>query len=323
MTTDLVNNIKHAAGGHNAEYTVPSTASLQLVFNESVYPYNLVKVRQALAYLINRTTLQRVAEPVGGSVSKWITGTVDSNAKTYLTAAQLKKLNPYKPDRKKATALLTSAGFKQQGGKWIMPNGKPWTMTLWTVSGFNDVTEAMDTIKSTLDSFGVPTDVQLASSYGQYLQDIKAQKYDVMFWIGTGATPYNMMARLFMAPNGYNVENGQLTRVDPSDHVKGNWLDFPASVKVTGYGTVKAGPLTYSLSQTRDPKKIKRIVQELMIMTNQYVPEITMWNVTQVGFVNDQYFTDYPTKSRLMMQTCFGYYPPIGCWEMRGYVHPK
>lgn len=34
----------------------------------------MVKVRQALAYLIKRQDVQRVGEPVGGSVSQWSTG---------------------------------------------------------------------------------------------------------------------------------------------------------------------------------------------------------------------------------------------------------
>jgi hypothetical protein len=131
------------------------------------------------------------------------------------------------------------------------------------------------------------------------------------------------MARLYGSPDGYQVENGQLVHYTSADKGKGNWLNFPTSVKVKGYGTVRVGPLTYQLSQIRSAKKIRQLVQELMITTNQYVPEITMWNVTQVGFVNQKYFTNYPLKSVSVKRSCEGDYPPVGCWEEFGYVTPK
>lgn len=321
MTPDIVNKMKQVAG--NTFYQVPSTATLQWTFNESYPPYNNVKVRQALAYAVDRKPVWKVAARVGGSQSKYITGTVDANAKAYLTRAQLKSLNPYTKNVKTAAKLLQQAGMTKKGGKWYLPNGQQWTMTLYTVSGFNDVIEAFQNIANQLSSFGIDAQPQLVPSYAQYLKDLAADKYAVGFWIGTSAIPYNFMARLYGSPDGYNVENGQLVHYTVNDKDKGNWLNFPMSVKVKGYGTVQPGPLTYKLSQTRDAKKIRKYVQELMIMTNQYVPEITMWNVTQVGFVNQKYFTNYPLKNVPVLRSCSGDYPPIGCWENFGYVTPK
>lgn len=321
MTPQLINQMKHVSG--NVFYKASSTASLQMIFNENVPPYNNVKVRQALAYIIDRKPVWKVAALVAGSPSTTITGGVDANAKAYLTKSQLSRLNPYKKNLKTAAKLLQQAGMSQKGGKWYLSNGSQWTMTLYTVSGFNDVIEAFQNIANQLSSFGIDAQPQLVPTYAQYLQDLPNQKYAVGFWIGTSPIPYNFMARLYGGPDGYQVENGQLVHYTAADKGKGNWLNFPTSVKVKGYGNVKVGQLTYQLSQTHNPAKIRQIVQELMTTTNQYVPEITMWNVIQTGFVNQKYFTNYPLKNVSVMRSCYGDYPPIGCWENFGYLQPK
>ncbi len=321
MTPQLIDQMKHVSG--NSFYKVSSTASLQMIFNENVPPYNNVKVRQALAYIIDRKPVWRVAALVAGSQSTTITGGVDANARAYLTKAQLKSLTPYKKNLKTAAKLLQQAGMTKKNDKWYLSDGSQWTMTLYTVAGFNDVIEAFQNIANQLSSFGIDAQPQLVPTYAQYLQDLPNQKYAVGFWIGTSPIPYNFLARLYGGPDGYNVENGQLVHYTAADKGKGNWLNFPTSVKVKGYGNVKVGPLTYALSQTRDPAKIRKIVQELMITTNQYVPEITMWDVIQTGFVNQKYFSNYPIKNVSVMRSCTGDYPPIGCWENFGYITPK
>jgi peptide/nickel transport system substrate-binding protein len=321
MTPQLINQMKHVSG--NVFYKASSTASLQLIFNQHVAPYNNVKVRQALAYIIDRKPVWKVAALVAGSQSTTITGGVDANAKAYLTRAQLKQLNPYKKNLTTAAKLLQQAGMTKKSGKWHLSDGSQWTMTLYTVAGFNDVIEGFQNIANQLSSFGIDAQPQLVPTYAQYLQDLPDQKYAVGFWIGTSPIPYNFMARLYGGPDGYQVENGQLVHYTAADKGKGNWLNFPTSVKVKGYGNVKVGPLTYQLSQTHDSAKIRKIVQELMIATNQYVPEITMWDVIQTGFVNQKYFTNYPLKNVSVMRSCYGDYPPIGCWENFGYLQPK
>jgi len=321
MTTPLVNRMKQVP--HNIFYQVSTTASAQLVFNESVYPYNITKVRQALAYIINRKLVTRVGEPVGGTYNHWPSATVDANTKTYLSKAQLKKLNPYNTDLKKAAQLLKSAGFTQRSGKWYTAKGDPFTINLTTVNGFNDWVTASAQIQSQLDAFGIGAQTQVESSYAQYLKDLKAQKVAFGWWIGTSLTPYGIMSRLFGAPDGYQVQGGKLLYYPPSVTDQGNWLNFPQAVKVKGYGTVRVGPMTYQLNSVSNKAKTRHLMQALLVAANQYVPEITMWNYSQVGFVNDKNFTNFPTKNTLVMRSCSGEYPPIGCWNLLGYVTPR
>jgi ABC-type transport system substrate-binding protein len=73
----------------------------------------------------------------------------------------LKQLNPYKTNLKTATKLLQQAGMTKKSGKWYLPNGSQWTITLYTVAGFNDVIEAFQNIANQLSSFGIDAQPQL------------------------------------------------------------------------------------------------------------------------------------------------------------------
>ncbi len=322
MSLDLVHQILRTPG--NVAYKVPSNVSSQLVFNENVYPYGMVKVRQALAYIINRAEVQKVAEPTGGSRSVWSDGMIDSVTRHFLSKKLQAKLNKYSVNDAKASALLTSAGFKKTGGKWIMPNGQPFNVTLNVVNGFTDWIEAAQNMSSQLSSFGITAQPNVVSAYSQYLTELAQGKIAVGFWIGSlGANPYSMWSRLYGTGDGYNIVGGQLTYYTPSHPNGGNWLDLPQTVSVKGYGNVAVGPLTYQLNTLRNQNRIKAIVTKLTFATNQYVPAITLWNYVQAGFVNTRFFTDYPLKNKKVMSAGQGYYPPIGAWETLGYVRPK
>ncbi len=156
MATNVYNQVV-AAG--NTAVRMPSLVASALTFDENVAPYNNIKVRQALAYVINRTAVQKVGEPTSGTPSTTISGAVSGVLPDYLTSAQQASLNPYSPDTATATSMLKSAGLTLKGGQWYLPGGKPWTITLPVPQGFADWQSASSVIKSELTSFGIPTTV--------------------------------------------------------------------------------------------------------------------------------------------------------------------
>src|ERR1700684_2717494 len=158
-TAMATNVYKQVVAAGNTAVRMPSLVASALTFDEQVAPYNNVAVRQALAYVINRTAMQKVGEPTSGAPSTTITGAVSSALPDYLTSAQQASLNPYSPDTAKATSLLKGAGLTLKSGQWYLPNGKPWTITLPVPQGFADWQSASSVIKSELTSFGIPTTV--------------------------------------------------------------------------------------------------------------------------------------------------------------------
>lgn len=332
MSTDLVNQMKRTPG--NIFYSVPSYATTQMVFNESVAPYNMLQVRQAIAYAMNRQDVQRVGEPTGGSASKWSTGMIDAAARQWLTPAQLANVNTYSQNLGKAAQLLQSAGFKKSNGHWMLPNGKPWDLTIYVPNGFNDWVEGSQILATELSSFGINAHPRLVSSYAQYLSELGAGKIPVGFWVGSlGPNPYSTFDRLFGVPDGYSLVGGKLTYTRPSQTGGsggassqtggGNWLGFPQTVNVSGYGQVNVGEVTNELNATTDQATIKRDMQKLAATSNQYLPAITLWNFLQAGFVNDKYFTNFPLHDQTALLAGQGFYPPVGVWMVLGYVQPR
>ncbi len=322
MSLALVHQLEKTPG--NVYYHIPAYVTAQLAFNEKDYPYGMVQVRQAIAYLLNKHTIWKIAEPTGGTRSFYSDGMIDAQTNEYLTPSQRASLNPYTPNQKKAAQLLTSVGFKKKGGQWYTPKGKLFSINIMNVSGFNDWIEGGAVMESELNSFGIKTKQTVVATFAQYQQDQTNGQYAVQFWIGSiGPWIYNTFDRLYGPIDGYNLNGTKLQYTPASKKDGGNWLDFPKTVKVKGYGTVNPAKLTNELSGNLTPAQTNAIVAKLAAVTNQYVPVITLWNYAQAGFVNTKYFTDYPLHNQQLMVSTEGDYPPIGAWETFGYVHPK
>ncbi|MCL5971165.1 MAG: ABC transporter substrate-binding protein [Firmicutes bacterium] len=320
LPVNIYNQAKKTPG--NVFYKVPAYTMTALAFNEHTYPYNLTAVRQAMAYIINRQAVQHVANPISASASRWTDGMVDAATQQWLTPSEIRALNPYTVNYAKATSLLQSAGFHKVGSQWMLPNGKPWTATLTTVSSFSSWMAMAESVRSTMDRFGVPTKV-VGMTFAQELLAQAQGTLPLSFWIdGQGPNPYFAYNRIYGKPDGYVIKNGKLVRNAAGNPSGGNWIDFPTTVQVPGYGTVNPGQLTQQLNQTTTTSTIQRDTRILAKVTNEYVPQITMWNVAQTGWVNTKHFTDYPLKNRALMVATEGYYPPVGIWMMLHYIRP-
>ncbi|MCY0879050.1 MAG: ABC transporter substrate-binding protein [Firmicutes bacterium] len=315
MPTNILDQVLRTKG--NKEVVTPAVVAASLAFNENIYPYNMVKVRQALAYVINRQVVQKIAEPVSGTPAKWPDGLIDAATKQWMTPAQLASLNTYSPNLSKATKLLKESGFKLVNGQWMMPNGKPWTMTIYTVNGFSDWIAAAKVISSELTSFGIPTSPDIVSSYAQELKEQQDGKLPVSFYLmGLGPTPANAFNMIYGVADGYNLIGTHLVRYPASAKDKGNWIDLPATIPTTTGKMINPGVLTNELSEINSVAKQRPIVQELAEATDRNVPVITLWDYINVQFVNTTRFTDFPTSAAYLDN-------PAGVWMQAGYVRPK
>lgn len=299
----------------NQEVSTPSFVGAALAFNQSVYPYNITAVRQALAHVIDRSAVQKVGEPVSGSASVYSDGMIDAATKDWLTTSQISSLDKYSNNVNLATKELDAAGFKKVNGQWMMPNGKPWTATIYTVNGFSDWIEASKVISSEMSNFGIPTQPSIVSSYSEYLQQLALGKYPIGFWLNAlGPSAYGTYQRIFGSPDGYNVVGGKLQYSPASDKNGGNWLDIPQEVKLPNGKTINPGQLTYKLNSLT-PAQQRPVVAELAEAANADLPMITLWNYTNVQFVNTARFTDFPKDQGILDN-------PAGVWMALGYVQP-
>ena len=113
----------------------PDGCTLSLAFNVQTPPFDQVEVRQAIAAVIDRDEIvdlayEGSAPPALGPFASF------EGVKAYTNPLQ-EILEPAgKVDRAKAERLLTGKGFtKGADGKWQLPSGKPWPLTILTPQG--------------------------------------------------------------------------------------------------------------------------------------------------------------------------------------------
>ena len=315
MPQNILDKILKTNG--NEKVQTPSFVAASVAFNQSAYPYGMPEVRKALAQVIDRQAVQKVAEPVVGTVSQYTDGMVDDVASKWLDSSDMSQMNPYNHDEQKAADMLTKKGFKKKGGKWYLPNGKQWTATIYTVNGFNDWIQAAKVISTEMTNFGIDTNPNIVSSYSQYLTDLASQKYDISFWLDDlGPTMYSTFQRLYGAPDGYNVVGGKLVHYSSKDKTKGNWIGLPETISLPSGEKINPGELTYQLNNLT-PDQQKPIIKQLALATNENLPAIDLWNYIHVQFVNSDRFTNFPTNDKALMSN----FP--GVWMANGYVEPK
>lgn len=316
MPVNILNQILKTKG--NQKVVTPSVVAAALAFNEHIYPYNMTKVRQAIAYVINRPQVQKVGEGVSGIPVKYETGMIDLAAKDWLSSSQLAQLKQYRTNTTKAASLLKSAGFKKVSGNWIMPNGKPWTMTVYTVNGFSDWIAADKVISTELTNFGVPTSPNIVSSYSQELKDQSDGKYAVSFYLDAeGPLAQNAFNLIYGAADGYNLVGTHLVRYSASAKNKGNFIDLPSHIPTLNGTTIDPGQLTHQLTQMRSISQERPIVDQLMSATNANMPVLNLWDYANVQFINTNRFTHFPVKNVGLMNN------QAGVWMQQGYVVPR
>jgi peptide/nickel transport system substrate-binding protein len=319
MDTNTYNQV---VGAGNTAVRMPSLVASAITFNEKAAPYNDVRVRQALAYVLDRGAIQKVGEPTSGTPSTTITGAVSGALKDYITPAQQAALNPYAPDVAKATQLLQAAGLKKTGGQWHLANGKPWTITLPVPQGFADWQSASSVIKSELTSFGIPTTVTGGPAWTDYQPNLFSGKYPVGWWlIALGPGAYDTFARVYGTYDGYVPAGSAVKRYPAGNAAADNFLNTPDSVTIPGVGAVNPGQLTFQLSQLNlqtasGLAQQKAISAKVIAALNYEVPVIQLWDYIDVQFVNGKRFTDFPTADQIVGQD-------PGVWMADGYVKSK
>ncbi|MDH2444079.1 ABC transporter substrate-binding protein [Amnibacterium sp. CER49] len=193
---------------HN-HYWAPAVANVSLAFNLKHPVTSDVKVRQALAYAIDRKTVAKVGENGQESGSNQ-SGIVLPTFQSWFDDALAKQYD-YTPNQDKAKQLLASAGYSAS---------KPLKLNVITVSGFTDWDASLQEIKQELAQVGVDLTVQ----------DLAGQTYNTRLYKGDfdlayisetgGPAPYYEMRQELLsansAPLGQNATTNYMRFSDPA-----------------------------------------------------------------------------------------------------------
>ncbi|MFC4534678.1 ABC transporter substrate-binding protein [Sphaerisporangium dianthi] len=303
----VMRKIKETPGNAIRKGYSPVAASL--AFNQARKPYDNVHVRRALAYLIDRAQVTKIASPEAGAPSLTTTGIHGDSAKVWL-GDRLASLNPYKVDPAKADAELKAAGMVKKNGVWAMPDGKPWKVEVQVPASFSDWVAAAKSITSQLDDHGIDASVTTSADYILYLDELASGKFDIGFWLmALGPSPYNIYQRLYGSANGWSLLAGRLTHSPPGKN--GNWMGGPETI-----GGVNPGELTSRLNLA-SPDEQKRIVTTLATLTNEQLPVIQIYDYVNTQFVNTNRYTGWPPAGSEALRL------PAGVWMQLGMIKKK
>lgn len=300
----VMKKIKETPGNDIRKGYSPVAAAL--AFNQARKPYDNVHVRRALAHLIDRGQVTKIASPEAGTPSVTTTGIHGSSAKAWL-GDRLAGLDQYELDPAKADQELKAAGMVKRAGKWAMPDGKPWKVELHVPASFSDWVAAAKSITSQLNDHGIDASVVTSADYILYLDELAAGKFDVGFWLmALGPAPYNIFQRVYGSANGWSLLAGRLEHSPPGEN--GNWMGGPETV-----AGVNPGELTNRLNLAT-PEEQKRIVGTLAELTNKEVPIIQIYDYVNTQFVNTSRYAGWPPAGSEALRL------PAGVWMQLGMI---
>jgi len=183
--------------------------TLRLVFNTQNKPFDSVEVRQAINSAINRDQIVSLA--FEGSYPK-ATMPYSSYGTMKAYTALMQDISGTaavdKLDIKRTETLLMSKGFSRAAdGKWKLPDGKPWALTILTPSG-----DPMGPVLSRqLQAAGIDTVFRMTQD-AAYFDAIGAGNFDaaVGFHCGSLYDPWQTLEHFhgkYVAPAGQKVSN--------------------------------------------------------------------------------------------------------------------
>ncbi|QGR19611.1 ABC transporter substrate-binding protein [Stygiolobus azoricus] len=169
---------------------IPNPGGYALYFNFKNPWLSMVQVRQAIAYVLNRTSIVLAGGPKYSPVP--IPNGIPNFTyyKQFITPA-VENLNPYNTNLQKAAQLLESVGFTMKNGQWYTPNGTPFTLTILVpFSPGPGLINMLNVIENELTSFGIPTSYYVQTVSSVLLKDYETgQGYDLVMQAWGGYYP--------------------------------------------------------------------------------------------------------------------------------------
>lgn len=239
-----------------------------LCFNYSKYPeLHDKRVRQALAYVIDRKSNGRAMLGESGLDIKLMAGMSDSWVPTWMNEDDQAKLNPYEQDLDMAAQLLEDAGWTKDGDTWKTSEGKTASYDLLYPGDFADWPGSAENAVDQLNAFGFKMS-RRAQDSTVYNDQIDNGQFDwcLLGW-GSSGNPYpshayrpilldrNVPALKAENKKGINFDTKQETDIVGS-------IDFEQAIVDAGLGD--------------DEDALKANVGKLALAFNELLPGVPL-----------------------------------------------
>ncbi|TDD22428.1 ABC transporter substrate-binding protein [Kribbella turkmenica] len=246
----------------------PVYSGPSLVFNYTTRPeFADARVRQAIAYVLDRNENGTVALGDSGKPCKFMAGFSDILVPDWISDADQKKLQAYEKDLDKATQLLTAAGWKKSGDKWTTPQGKPATYDIKFPTEFADWNPAATNAADQLNKFGFNI-VKRGITFTQLNPDVLAGKFDIAIQ-GWGASnhphPYFAFVQDLYTFNYVTAANQG-----------GKGMNFPLK-QTTSAGPIDLQAVVDKSAQGLNLDEQKKNITDAAMAFNELLPIVPLW----------------------------------------------
>ncbi len=267
----------------------PGTNGPGMYFNNDVYPLGKKEVRQAIAYAIDRVQNCKVAFGDACRPVKYEAGFTDAAVPTWLSAAQIAKLNTYDYNPTKAEALLTGLGFKKGAdGIWVDDKGKPMAYELMVPADFTEYLASSENVAQQLNKFGIKITVKPYQS-SERANVAHAGSYQIAMDIGFRFTYFHPYVSF-----DYNLLPGTVAagwKNDPEGAVGARGMNFPYTQTTPDGKKINLKDSITKMAEGFDPEVQKPYVADVTAVFNDQLPVVMMF---------ERYLTDpIDTKTRV------------------------
>jgi peptide/nickel transport system substrate-binding protein len=242
-------------------YTGPA-----LFFNNDVYPLNKKEVRQAMAYVIKRDENGTVSLGDSGKAVKYMVGFSDNLAPLWIPDADLKAMNTYPYDEKKATDLLTGIGFKKGAdGAWVDDKGKPLAFELLVPAEYADWSAAAENAAQQLNKFGFKITVR-GIQFQQEVTEVRSGKFQIAIRSWGAGNPYPYFSYV-----------GDLYVDNYVQSTEGKGQNFPMKQKLADGTEVDLQQLINDSAAGLDENAQKQKIGTVAKVFNDLLPVVPLW----------------------------------------------
>ncbi len=264
--------------------SVPNPGGYGLYFNFKNPWLRMVQVRQAIAYVLNRTSIAIAGGLSKYSPVKYPDGICNFTYLQQYLSPIASQLNSYSTNLNKAAELLESVGFKKINGEWYTPNGSQFTLHIVDVcSQSTGVLNMLNTIVDELDAFGIHSDYTVSLNV---LQNHKMYStgtgYDIVFQSWGGYMPGTVDWYLQLQYlNGYPFNVTQ-------------WDGIVTLPNGVSYNMTK---LYFQAASPSSHSEAVKVNDEIAKALNYYLPELPLVKRAYVIVYNDNAVKAPPSDS--------------------------
>ncbi len=247
----------------------PGYSGPALYVNHSVAPLDMIEVRQAMAYAIDREENGFVSLAESGIANDCMCGFSDNLVPVWLSDETQAALNYYDLDFEMAEELLEGVGFSRNAnGIWADADGNTLSFELIFPAEFLDWAAAAENVTAQLNAFGFDI-----TARGVQFQQQQQEVYDSNFQLairnwGIGS-PFP--GESFLQP--YNRYNGQ---GELAGEGIGGGMRFDVDVTYSG-GALNVLDAAYASSEGTDLDAQRELVEALALSFNELLPAIPLW----------------------------------------------